>query len=69
MQYRHVVYWGEEGLNIGTEKMKEQELLQDLLRFERFVIDMLNVNLDFTEKQLFRRLKMFLQGNNKCLHR
>ena len=68
MQYRHIVYWGEEGLDIGAEKMKEQELLQDLLRFERFVIDMLNVNLNFTEKQLFRRLKMFLQGNNKCLH-
>ena len=66
LQYRHVLFWGEIGLSIETNRVEEDELLHDLLRYERFVIDMLNINLNFSEKQLFLRLKLFLQGNNKC---
>ena len=69
LQYRHVLFWGEKGLSIEMNRVEEDELLQDLLRFERFVIDMLNINLNFTEKQLYQRLKLFLQGNNKCMER
>lgn len=66
LQYRHVLFWGEKGLSIETNRVEEDELLHDLLRYERFVIDMLNINLNFSEKQLYQRLKLFLQGNNKC---
>ena len=64
--YRRINYWGEKGLPF-TEEDKDKEIMEDLKRFEKAIIDILNINTDFDIHKLYIRLKLFLRGKNKCL--
>ena len=64
--YRHIVKWGEQGLDISEEEFRSNEILIELRRFERYVIEILNSCTTFNVTQLYKRLRLFLQGVNRC---
>ena len=66
LTYRHVNEWGEKGMTVNAEEVKTNELLAQLRKYERFVVEMLNMCTTFDVARLHARLKLFLQGANKC---
>ncbi|KAK8817151.1 hypothetical protein WA556_003048, partial [Blastocystis sp. ATCC 50177/Nand II] len=65
LTYRHVNAWGEKGVEVNAEEAKTNELLAQLRKYERFVVEMLNMCTTFDVARLHARLKLFLQGANK----
>lgn len=66
LTYRHVNAWGEKGVEVKAEEAKTNELLAQLRKYERFVVEILNMCTTFDVTRLHARLKLFLQGANKC---
>lgn len=64
--YRHVNYWNEIGIELSSEEVHTVEVLEQLKRYERFIVEILNMCTDFDVHKLYERLKKFLQGPNKC---
>ena len=63
--YRHVNYWNELGIILSKEDIHKNELLEEMKRFEQYVIEILNMCTDFDIHKLYKRLTVFLQGANK----
>lgn len=64
--YRRVNYWNEIGIELSSEEVHTVEVLEQLKRYERFIVEILNMCTDFDVHKLYERLKKFLQGPNKC---
>lgn len=66
LKYRHVNAWRERGIELSEAEMHSNGLLAQLKRFERYVVEILNMCPSFDVAKLYGRLKLFLQGANKC---
>ena len=52
-------YWNEQGIVLSEEDIHRNELLEEMKRFEQYIIEILNMCTDFDIHKLYKRLTVF----------